>query len=351
MNDEYRRLYAEIQERMKRGGDLSPGPGDTLAAFGRNADWDRARMAVQGEIVERFKADNAHKPQGGRAVLMTAGAPGAGKGFTQGQLVGWQREDSDLGRRLAAVHGLDLDDYVVLNPDDFKERLFEVGGAPRLAPEAMALSHGRELTPAELSGLLHREALDLRTQCEEWARERGYNLLYDATLANHKEAAGLLHGLSEQKYGQRIILSVEVTREQSLAQNADRWLKGRLAYERGEDPYGGRMSPDQMIKALYDKNTTGSGHSIGRENAEKLAEAGLATGLITTDRGTFAPTVSAATGPYRAVTFQRGETTLGITEAGRLRSPRAGTAPLTPSPRSPAPQAPDRTPPAAGRTR
>ncbi|MFJ1567695.1 zeta toxin family protein [Streptomyces erythrochromogenes] len=350
MNDEYRQLYQEIQRRMARGGDLSPGPRDTQAAFGRSAEWDRSRMRMQGEVLERFKAENAHRPRGGRAVLMTAGAPGAGKGFAQGNLDTWQREDTELGRRLAAAHGLDLKDYVVLNPDDFKQALFEAGGLPRLDPQAMALPFGRELTPAELSGLLHREASELRNQFEEWAREGGYNLLYDATLANQDDAAKLLSGLRDEHYDQRVILSVEVPREQSLAQNANRWYQGRLLYEQGRDNYGGRMSPDQMIEALYNKTTTGSGRSIGRENAEKLADQGLATGLITSDRGTF-PTQAPTAAPTRATVFQQGDTRLSIAAAGRLRSTQGTATPTTPPAQATAPTLPRQTPPAPGRTR
>ncbi|MFJ3855368.1 zeta toxin family protein [Streptomyces sp. NPDC090085] len=351
LTGEHSHLYAELQRRMARGGDLSPGPADTVHQFSQGGRWNRQRRALQNAIVDRFKAEYADRPRGGHAVLLTAGAPGAGKSTAQSSLDAYRHEESELGRHLSAAHGLSVNDYVVLDPDEFKRALFEAGGLPRLRPEDLALPSGRTLAPAELSGLLHAEASDIRDQFEAWARAEGYNLLYDATLANEPVATALLYRLAQDGYDQRVILSVEVPLNVSLAQNADRWLKGRLAYERGEDPYGGRMSPEGMIRALYGKATTGSGRSIGRENAEKLAEAGLATGLITTDRGTFAPTVSAATGPYRAVTFQRGETTLGIAGAGRLRSPRAGTTPLTPSPQSPAPQAPDRTPPPAGRTR
>ncbi|MFJ8017575.1 zeta toxin family protein [Streptomyces sp. NPDC096339] len=348
MNDEYGQLYQEIQRRMARGGDLSPGPLDTLAAFGRDLEWDRARMRMQSEVLERFKAENAHRPQGGRAVLMTAGAPGAGKGFTQERLEAWQHENTDLGRELAAAHGLDLNDYVVLNPDDFKEAIFEAGGLPRLDPQSMALPFGRELTPAELSGLLHREASELRNQFEQWAREGGYNLLYDATLANHTAAADLLTGLRNEQYGHRVILSVEVPLEQSLAQNTNRWYQGRVKFERGEDAYGGRMSPDQMIKALYAKTTTGSGRSIGRENAEKLADTGLATALITTDRGTFP---QATANSAQAAVFQQGDTRLSIAAAGRLRSTQGTATRATPTATASAPQVPRHTPPAPGRTR
>ncbi|MCX5195013.1 zeta toxin family protein [Streptomyces sp. NBC_00249] len=344
---EYAQLYAALQERMKRGGDLSPGPTDTASRFRQGGRWDPARGAMHDEIIDAFKAKYADHPRGGRAVLMTAGAPGAGKGSTQDNLALWQSEASELGRQLSSIHGLDIKDYVVLNPDDFKEDLFKAGGLPPLSPEDLRLPFGRELTPAEMSGLLHTEASVLRDRCEAWARKEGYNLLYDATLANEPNAAALLQSLSDDKYAQRVILSVEVPHDLSVAQNAGRWHQGRVEFEQGTNAYGGRMSPEGMIDSLYGKATTGRGHSISRENSQQLTERGLATGLITADRGVFTPTTAQAQG----ATFQRGETTLGIAAAGRLRSAQGTATRTTPVAQTPAPRLPGQTPPAPGRTR
>ncbi len=186
LTGEYAQLYAELQQRMSRGGDLSPGAGDTAAQFSNRGFYDRERFTLHTSIVERFKAKYADRPRGGSAVLLTAGAPGAGKSTVQHRLGSWQNEDSELGRLLTAAHGLKMEDYVVLDPDEFKRALYEAGGMPRLSSEQMALSFDRELTPAEMSGLLHREATVLHTRVEDWAQREGYNLLLDATLANEE---------------------------------------------------------------------------------------------------------------------------------------------------------------------
>ncbi|KIF01418.1 hypothetical protein PL81_35600 [Streptomyces sp. RSD-27] len=344
-------LYAELQRRMARGGDLSPGPSDTEARFRRGVHWE-GRWDLHHTVLERFIAENRDRPRGGHAVLMTAGAPGAGKSGALNGLTEWQREDSEFGRHLSAAHGLGVADYVVLDPDQFKHALFEEGGLPEMPPRLMALPRGQELAPAELSGLLHREASYLRNQFEEWAREGGYNLLYDATLANEPAAAGLLTSLRQDGYDQRVILSVEVPLDMALAQNADRWLQGRLAFEQGRDGYGGRMAPEQMIRALYAGTTTGSGFSIGRENATKLTDRGLATALITSDRGTFPAQAPATT---RTAVFQQGEARVSIAAAGRLRSGHgtpAGAVPPMPGPPAQPRPAPHQPPgPGNGRTR
>ncbi|MEU5449293.1 MULTISPECIES: zeta toxin family protein [Streptomyces] len=357
LTGEYAQLYAELQTRMDRGGDLSPGPTDTEARFRNGLAWDKERRVIQRAVIERFKAEFAGLPRGGSAVLLTAGAPGAGKSTVQHRLGSWQNEDSELGRLLTSAHGLKVEDYVVLDPDEFKRALHEAGGMPQLSPEQMALSFGRELTPAEMSGLLHRESSYIRDQLQEWARAEGCNLLLDATLANEGAGTKLLGDLARDGYDQRVILSVEVPLETSLAQNASRWQTGRIAYEQGADPYGGRMAPQEMIRALYAKNTTGLGHSISRQNAEKLVEQGLATGLITTERGAFTPTGSGTAVPARqtAPTYARGEFSVGIAAAGKLRSPRTtapqttpaqnqnqGTRPTTPRHTPPSPGGPTR---------
>ncbi|WP_228989847.1 zeta toxin family protein [Streptomyces sp. DH8] len=358
LTGEYAQLYAELQQRMARGGDLSPGAGDTAARFRQGLAWDKERRVIQRAVVERFKEGLADRPRQGNAVLLTAGAPGAGKSTVQHRLGSWQSEDSELGRLLTSTHGLRLEDYVVLDPDEFKRALFEAGGLPRLSPERTALSFGRELTPAEMSGLLHREASYLRDQVQEWARAEGCNLLLDATLANEADSTTLLGALARDGYDQRVILSVEVPLETALTQNASRWQTGRIAHEQGEDPYGGRMAPQEMIRALYAKNTTGLGHSISRQNAEKLVAQGLATGLITTERGAFTPTGTHAAVPAQRTTpaFARGEFSVGVAAAGKLRSPRTTTPQTTPhqtpnQARGTRTTAPYRTPPSGGPTR
>ncbi|WP_411101365.1 zeta toxin family protein [Streptomyces sp. cmx-4-9] len=352
MNDVYQHLYQELQRRMGPGGDLSPGSRHTTyAVHTTNDEWTRERRQLQRAVLEQFKEKYGDRPRDGRAVLLTAGAPGVGKGTAQTNLGEWQRQDSDLGRALADAHGVDLKHYVPLDPDEFKVAIFQHGGLPVLDAELMALPHGRQLSPSEMASLVHEESAFLQDNFEVWARGQGYNLLYDATLKNLDKNARLLGELGSVGYEQRVILSVEVPLEQCLAQNAERWQRGRIAYENGKDPYGGRMAPEAMIKNLYAQSSTGRGYSIGRENAEKLADKGLATALITTDRGALAPT-AAATAPAPAAAFQQGETRMTIAAAGRLRSAQGTAAPGgTPPARTAVPQVPRQTPPAPGRAR
>ncbi|MEV4337713.1 zeta toxin family protein [Streptomyces sp. NPDC049590] len=351
MNGEYQQLYQELQRRIGPGGDLAPGPRDTRSVHFRDGLWTREREQLHRAILEQFKDRYRDHPRAGHAVLLTAGAPGAGKGGAQAGLARWQGQDTDLGRELARAHGVHLDHYVVLDPDQFKVALFEHGGLPRLDAQAMDLPFGRKLTPSEMASLTHRESAYLQDQFEVWARREGYNLLYDATLKNLDKNTRLLSDLQRDGYTQRVVLSVEVPLEQCLAQNAVRWESGRIRYEQGLDAYGGRMAPEGMIRDLYEQGTSGRGYSIGRENAERLADKGLVTALITADRGTFAQG-AAAPGPLaQAPAFRQGDTVIRISEAGRLRSAPGQIAaqPAAPRPTTAAPPGP-RWPPGPGRS-
>ncbi|WP_328449390.1 zeta toxin family protein [Streptomyces sp. NBC_00386] len=331
LRPEYRALYRELQTRMSPGGDLAPGGTDTFGQFRRGALWTPERERMHSAILEEFTARCAGLPRDGHAALLTAGAPGAGKGGALRGLGEWQGRDDELGRALKRAHGIDVRDYVVLDPDDFKVAIFEHGGSPHLPPHARELSDGRPVAPSETASLTHRESAFLQDVFEQWARAEGYNLLYDATLRDQRWNEKLLGDLRADGYDRRVLLSVEVPVEQCLAQNAGRWQHGRTEFDAGRDRYGGRMAPEVMIEDLYARSTSGRGFSVGRENAEKLVEGGLATALITSERGVFATGRPTGTAPVSGLgaspAHQQGDATIRVATAARLRSGVGSTAP------------------------
>ncbi|MGW3915572.1 zeta toxin family protein [Streptomyces sp. NPDC005070] len=356
LRPEYRALYRELQNRMSPGGALAPGDADTFARFRHGALWTPDRERMHSAILEEFAARCAGLPRDGHAALLTAGAPGAGKGGALRGLDEWQGRDDELGHTLRRVHGIDVRDYVVLDPDQFKVAIFEHGGSPRLPTAARVLSDGRPVAPSETASLTHRESAFLQEVFEQWARSEGYNLLYDATLRDQRWNEKLLGDLRAGGYDRRVLLSVEVPVEQCLAQNAGRWQHGRTAFDAGRDPYGGRMAPEVMIEDLYARSTSGRGFSVGRENAEKLVEGGLATALITSERGVFpgvfpagrgtgaapVPGLGASAGavpgpgpgvPGGAVSgpggYRQGDATVRVATAARLRSGGGSASPAT----------------------
>uniref|UniRef100_A0AAU2JMV9 UDP-N-acetylglucosamine kinase n=1 Tax=Streptomyces sp. NBC_00049 TaxID=2903617 RepID=A0AAU2JMV9_9ACTN len=349
---EYGPAYRELQQRMDAGGDLSvAGAYDTVNVHGSGGLWTPERALLHDGLIERFKDQCKGKPRDGHAVLFTGGAPGSGKGRAQRNLPEWEAQDSALGDELRRVHGVDLDDYVLLDPDEFKVSLFEQGGAPELPADLDRLSDGRPLSPSEKASLVHRESGHIQNVIERWARAEGYNLLYDQSLRALGWTENLLKDLEGEGYDKRVLLSVEVPEEQCLDQNAERWVTGRREFDAGREWYGGRMAPEGFIKSLYADSSTGRGYSIGRENAEKLTEQGLATGLITTDRGDFGPqpapeAVDPAASRTRA--FRQGDATVRVVRgaefmpgmdltSNRPPPPRGPSTPTMPPPSGPGP--------------
>lgn len=323
---EYRALYRHLQDRFTTG-DLATGPADTYGQHHRSGTWTAERRRLHKEILHEAKATCAGLPRDGKAVLLTAGPPGAGKGESQQLLRGRQGDDTKLGQALAQAHGMDLDQYVVLDPDEFKERIIRHGGAPALPAHAYALPGGMRLAPAELAPLVHRESSYLQDAFEDWAREQGFNLLYDGVMKNFDKTHSLLSDLNRQGYSERVVLSVEVPMQTSLEQNALRWQKGRIAFDQGTEAYGGRMAPEPLIRALYTQDGAAS-FSVARANAERLYTEGALTGLIKLDRGEWPQ--EPAPGPHAPV-MQHRSTEAGIrvsTAAARARSvtgkPRKG---------------------------
>ncbi|MEV4437888.1 zeta toxin family protein [Streptomyces sp. NPDC049577] len=306
LREDYREVYRHLQARMSSG-DLSAGPRDTFAQHHQAGDWSLERTRLHRDILGEAKASTAGLPRDGRAVLLTSGPPGAGKGTSLGLLKARQGDRTELGQALAEAHGVDPDKYVVLDPDQFKEAIFRHGGAPDVPAEARHLPGGRELAPSELAALVHRESSYLQDRFEKWARKQGFNLIYDGTMKNLPKTEALLGNLKREGYGQRVVLSVEVPMETSLQQNALRWQAGRVEFDAGRDDYGGRMAPESLIRDLYPQGAAAA-YSVSRTNAEALHATGHITGLIQLDRGTWlkAPAPGPNTPAARLETREQG---------------------------------------------
>lgn len=284
LREQYRAVYRHLQDRFATG-DLATGPADTYGQHRRDGAWSVERLRLHRAILDEAKAACEGLPRGGQAVLLTSGPPGAGKGTSLGMLRARQGDATELGQALAQVHGADVNDYVVLDADAFKEAILRHGGAPSLSPRAQELPGGLRLAPAELAPLVHRESSFLQDTFESWARTQGLNLLYDGVMGNFDWTAQMLGDLAREGYGDRVVLSVEVPMQTSLEQNALRWQQGRTAFDQGTDAYGGRMAPEGLIRALYADQ---SGYSLSRANAHRLYAEGRLTGLIELDRGAWA---------------------------------------------------------------
>ncbi|MFF3264977.1 zeta toxin family protein [Streptomyces sp. NPDC002932] len=327
LSDEYRSLYRHLQGRFASG-DLSTGPDDTYGQHHKDGAWTIERLRLHRTILDEAKAACEGLPHGSQAVLLTSGPPGAGKGTSLGLLRTRQGDNTELGQALEQAHGVDPGEYVVLDPDQFKEAIIRHGGAPSLPSAAYVLPGGRKLAPAELAPLVHRESSFLQDTFESWARVQGFNLLYDGVMKNFDKTLTLLGDLEREGYARRVVLSVEVPMQTSLEQNALRWQAGRAEFDAGRDSYGGRMAPEPLIHALYPQGVKAS-FSVARSNAERLYTEGSLTGLIELDRGHWGQQQPAVSLHAPVMQYETRETGIRVsTVAARARSvtarPRVG---------------------------
>lgn len=233
---------AELREQVARQLDeLLSGP---LATNGPRATIQLARYFLRDDnptierdrlwdqIEERYLALQAGVALDGRAALLTAGAPGAGKSTAVARLRlvgdGWRRLDADI-----------VKDYLV-------QELVAAGDVDDVL--AVQLADGRPVMPRELAGLVHAESVIILDRIRTACLRRGENVVIEGTLSWEPAGRRLLNELVQRNYHEVSIVDVEVPREVARAQAVARWWAGRC------DPaneLGGRWVPLSAIDRVY----------------------------------------------------------------------------------------------------
>jgi len=185
-------------------------------------------------MAERYLARQSAVTREGRAALLTAGVPGAGKSSVVSQLglvnEGWRRLDADV-----------VKDYLL-------EDLVVSGRVEDLLVRKLA--DGHPVMPAELASLVHLESVafieELRTDC----LARGENVVIEGTLSWPPAAQRLLAELVQREYREVRIVDVEVPRNVAHEQALARWWAGRQEGIAGRG-VGGRFVPTGAIEHAF----------------------------------------------------------------------------------------------------
>lgn len=127
--------------------------------YAHNGVWSEARERVHNEILEEVKRKYAHIPREG-GFIISGGLSGAGK-------------TTVLREHL----GDELNNYAIINSDDFKEILAEKGLIP--TPDG--------LTPMEASTLVHKESAMLSTRWMEYCIDNNLNSIVDFTAKDESD--------------------------------------------------------------------------------------------------------------------------------------------------------------------
>lgn len=199
------------------------------------------RKRLHNEIVQKFKDRFKNAKKDGK-VVFSAGLPGAGKTTI-----------------LTEHSGVNLDDYVTVSSDDFKEEFAE-----------------KDLTETfdnignlEVSTLSHEETSMLADRFLKEMSSDGYNIIYDYTaksVQSTEERIGILKRNGYEEKDMQFVF-VDIPLETARERTIRRYESGLNAMVKGENTVGGRYLPDFVLDASASK--TGKYSSV---NAEVVIE-------------------------------------------------------------------------------
>ena len=180
--------------------------------------------------------------------------------------------------------------FVVINPDDIKERMAELGAVPEVD----------ELSPMEATVFAHEEASMLAKRVAQRLQGQGTNVIHDITLNSVKsgqerilgDQKNNLKGLREQGYHTAGVM-VDVTPEQSVRNAENRHRAGEDRFNKSIG-YGGRYVPSDLTRAQAD--ATGKYRSKNRAAFEELKRQGLFDHTLLIDNENFANRLLEETG-------------------------------------------------------
>ncbi|MCU6479037.1 zeta toxin family protein [Arthrobacter sp. A2-55] len=235
--DESEETHRALTELLAPGGDLHTPPEMLGRYFDDEAIVRTARiyMSAQQDVV-----------QAGRAVVVSAGRPAAGKStvLSSLNLVGYRLIDPDIAKDLllrdAEAHG--MLDY-------------------RLGP---TLPDGGPIKIRELAAHVHSASNRVGDLVRHISMAAGENIIIDGTLRWEPLCTQYITELFDRGYAGLDVVDVELPLERALQRARDRWWDGRQQYVEG-----GRFLPEDAIRACYDGDPR---EGLSARNAVKLAE-------------------------------------------------------------------------------
>ncbi len=188
--------------------------------------WTPERDAIHRQIVDEVYARYANVPNEGKAII-SGGPSGAGKTST-----------------LRSSVGIGADDYMKVDPDDFKEELAKRG----LIPE---IPGGDDLSPMERSTLVHVESMRLARMLAKRAYADRKNIIWDITMTDFNATSSHIKALRDNGYSHVAAVFVHVGPQTSRARVRARYAQGVRDWLNGKGQ-GGRYIPSAVLADQYD---------------------------------------------------------------------------------------------------
>jgi predicted ABC-type ATPase len=201
--------------------------------------WLEERDRLHDSIIEDLYAKAADVPCDFKAIV-AGGLGGAGKTTV-----------------LTRHAGIDLSQYLMINPDGMKEEMARRG----MIPEVEGLS------PMEASDLAHEESSYLAKRLAHRAQADGKNMIWDITMSSEESTAGRINDLRKADYTQVDGLFVDISVETSIRRIESRHREGHDEWRAGTG-LGGRYVPPEVVESQADSQWG----SKNRKVYEKMKE-------------------------------------------------------------------------------
>ncbi|WP_052207053.1 zeta toxin family protein [Sinomonas humi] len=193
-------VFAALEDLYRPEGGLYVAPRELAEHFddAMIAHLVREYLDLQGEVVAE-----------GKAVVVSAGPPGAGKS--------------------GALGSLDLRGYRVIDPDAAKDILIRHALDAGLLDYRLGfgLPDGDSVHPLELAPHIHSQSTRLTDLVRQICLDAGENIVIDGTLAWHRLPEVYIGELYRAGYENLDVVSIELPLEVASARVRDRWWVGR----------------------------------------------------------------------------------------------------------------------------
>lgn len=246
------RVHAELTTLRAPGGDLADPPAGFDAFF---------TDTIQREVAFEYREQRPDAPSDGKAVIVTAGPPGAGKSTI-------------------------LDDFVVdhrrIDPDEIKDLLLLRADAKGLLDKRhrFTLADGGSVGLRELSWWVHEVANDIAIDVRALSLGLGENIVIEGTLKWFPLADQYTTELADSDYETLTVVDVEVPVGVAIEQARRRWWDGRT----GGDTLGGRFMVDSSVAAFYGSQPVSECATTARALVTEAQDAGITSELVVVSR-------------------------------------------------------------------
>lgn len=220
-------------------------------------EYNKKRSKIHREILNELHEKYKDVPSE-RKVIFSAGLPGAGKTTILNML-----EDDGAG-------GVNVDNYVTVSSDDFKEIFAERGMIPKIDG----------LTPMESSTLVHAESSHLADKFLTELSEKNKNVVYDFTCRNLLSTTARINILRKSGYKERDMqfIFVDISLKAAEKRAIGRYTAGlNDGIANSESHVGGRYLPPAILHR--NKSKSGNYSSVNAETLIEVYESNKESGL------------------------------------------------------------------------